>query len=168
MKKIFFISALLCASMMSFAIDWSSIAFLGNGSGDPKNDNMYKVAVAEGQSVVNVQQPGFASEPGIYTTFAVAIDDNTKAECSLPADKYAIQGAGMVMYLSAFTAKETEVKVKDNIGGEYVFTVYYENGVATAIENAAVSAKAVKTIENGQLVIIKNGVRYNVAGQEMK
>ena len=34
----------------------------------------------------------------------------------------------------------------------------------TAIENTAVEAKAFKTFENGQLVIIKNGVKYDVTG----
>ena len=36
--------------------------------------------------------------------------------------------------------------------------------VPTAIENTAVEAKAFKTFENGQLVIIKNGVKYDVTG----
>lgn len=37
-------------------------------------------------------------------------------------------------------------------------------GVPTAIDNTVVGEKAVKLMENGQLVIIKNGVRYNVLG----
>ena len=37
----------------------------------------------------------------------------------------------------------------------------------TAISNTAVESKAVKTIENGQLVIIKNGVRYNALGAQL-
>ncbi len=38
----------------------------------------------------------------------------------------------------------------------------------TAVEDVAVKAQAVKRIIDGQLVIIKNGVRYNVLGTEMK
>lgn len=38
----------------------------------------------------------------------------------------------------------------------------------TAIDNANANANAVKRIENGQLIIIKNGIRYNVAGQLVK
>ena len=34
----------------------------------------------------------------------------------------------------------------------------------TAIDNTAVETKAVKTIENGQVVIRKNGIRYNALG----
>lgn len=37
-----------------------------------------------------------------------------------------------------------------------------------AIDNAVVGTKAVKTFENGQLVIIKNGVKYNAQGATIK
>ena len=45
-------------------------------------------------------------------------------------------------------------------GGQF----YIEPNAGSAIHNAAVEAKAVKMMENGQLVIIKNGVKYNVLG----
>jgi hypothetical protein len=38
---------------------------------------------------------------------------------------------------------------------------------ATAISNTAVESKAVKFFENGQLVIIKNGVKYNALGAQL-
>jgi len=38
----------------------------------------------------------------------------------------------------------------------------------TAIENTAIEGKAVKSFENGQLVIIKNGVKYNALGAEIR
>ena len=37
----------------------------------------------------------------------------------------------------------------------------------TAIDNTAVESKAVKFFENGQLVIIKNGVKYNALGAQL-
>jgi len=37
-----------------------------------------------------------------------------------------------------------------------------------AVENMAVEAKTEKRIENGQIVILKNGIRYNALGVEMK
>lgn len=37
-------------------------------------------------------------------------------------------------------------------------------GAAQGVENVDAAAKAVKTFENGQLVIIKNGVKYNALG----
>lgn len=38
---------------------------------------------------------------------------------------------------------------------------------STAIDNIVIDGKAVKTIENGQLVIIKNGVKYNALGAQL-
>lgn len=40
--------------------------------------------------------------------------------------------------------------------------------VATAIDNTVVEGKAVKRIENGMLIIEKNGVRYNALGQAIR
>ncbi len=37
-------------------------------------------------------------------------------------------------------------------------------GLATAIDNTTIAEKAVKVIENGQLVIIRNGVKFNAVG----
>ena len=45
---------------------------------------------------------------------------------------------------------------------------FKERAASTAVDNVAASTKAVKVVEDGQLIIIKNGVRYNVAGQEIK
>ncbi len=46
--------------------------------------------------------------------------------------------------------------------------VFNQEQVATGIDNANADIKAEKRIENGQLIIIKNGVRYNVQGQVIK
>ena len=43
-----------------------------------------------------------------------------------------------------------------------------ENTAPTSIDNTEVGEKVVKHIENGQLVIIKNGVKYNALGAEVK
>ena len=37
----------------------------------------------------------------------------------------------------------------------------------TAISNTAAESKAVKFFENGQLVILKNGVKYNALGAQL-
>ena len=165
MKKLFFLTALLCASVMSFAaIDWNSIDFLGDGAGGGAYSNKYKVAVGEGQSVVNIQKPGWAAEAGIYTTFPAGI-----SSCSLGDGNYAIDGAGIVLYLSAFTAQVTEVTVVDALGS-YTFYVYFVDGaeIPTAISHVADGAKAIKMIEDGKLIIIKNGVRYDATGQVIR
>ena len=114
--------------MMGFAIDWSGYAWIGNGSGNAAYTEKFKMTLAEGQSVVNIQQPGFATAPGIYTTFPAGI-----SACSLPAGSYDIQGAGMILHVAAFTAQETEVTVTHGTGVA-VFTVYYADGTTRASE----------------------------------
>lgn len=43
------------------------------------------------------------------------------------------------------------------------------SGIVTDVENVAAEVKgARKSIENGKIVILKNGIKYNVAGQMMK
>ena len=42
--------------------------------------------------------------------------------------------------------------------------LYFYDKEEQGVENTAVDAKVVKMIENGQLIIIKNGVRYNAQG----
>ena len=122
MKKLSLLSVLLCASMLSFAVDWSSIDWLADGAGEGAYANKYKVAVAFGQNVINIQKPGFAAEAGIYTNFPAGI-----SSCSLPESGYVIDGAGMILYLTAFTAKVTDVTVEAG-GVSYDFQVFYADG----------------------------------------
>lgn len=49
-------------------------------------------------------------------------------------------------------------------GKAQVYFISAEEGTTTGISNAVVSEKAVKMIENGQLIIMKNGVMYNAQG----
>ncbi len=50
----------------------------------------------------------------------------------------------------------------------FVQNVLFVKAAEQGIEDVVTGVKAVKVIENGQLVIIKNGVRYNVQGAEIK
>lgn len=125
MKKITFIFALLCASVMSWAIDWSGYDWIGDGAGGGAYSNKYKLAADGDQGVVNIQHPGFATADGIYTTFTGAV-----TACDLGAGNYDAQGGGLILHLNAFTAKETVVNVTTDAGGgkNYTFTVYYADG----------------------------------------
>ena len=99
---------------------WASLNWLGNGSGLPENTDKYKISQNCLQEVVNIQKPGWADEPGIYVVAPGAIES-----CSVNG---AIQGGGMVLYLSSFTAKETEVTI-NYAGGSCTFWVYYADGI---------------------------------------
>lgn len=43
-----------------------------------------------------------------------------------------------------------------------------DDGTAQGVENVTVDGKAVKVMENGQMYIIRNGVKYNAAGAVVK
>lgn len=67
------------------------------------------------------------------------------------------------------------VEVADNVANIYVYTQMNGYGrytltcnVKTAVENIATDVKAEKIIENGQVYIIRNGVRYSVLGARVK
>lgn len=139
-KRLTFLFALLCVSVMTFAIDWSGYNWV-DGSG-----NQFKVGAESvdnmPSSVVNVQQPGWASEWGIYMTFP----SDDQLACSKSA---AISGSGMVVYLSNFLgAEETEVTVTWNGGGR-TFYVYNSSPMvlpATKASAPAVAASRVRAI----------------------
>lgn len=46
-----------------------------------------------------------------------------------------------------------------------IISIEIEDSKTSLIDNSVVALKAVKVIENGQLVIIRDGVRYNTVGQ---
>lgn len=121
-QKLTFLFALLCMSAMSWAIDWSGYEWIGNGSGNAAYTDKFKMTLAEGQAYVNIQSPGFATAPGIYTTLPAGI-----ISCSLPSSAYDVQGTGMILHVDYFTAQETEITVTHGTGTA-VFTVYYADG----------------------------------------
>lgn len=145
--------------------DWENIEWLGDGSPEQTFGNQFKVCKdGEQPGVVNIQKPGWAAETGIYLTFPSA----AFGEISLPENNYVKDGAGIVFYLSAFTAKETEVTVMCD-SNEIIFTVYNDKGTdeATALINTKPEVKAVKTVINGQVVIIRDGKMINVLGVQL-
>lgn len=111
--------------------DWDAIDFLGDGSVEQTHSNQFKVCkVGEQPNVVNIQTPGFAAETGIYVTFPSAVF----GEISLAEGQYVIEGAGMVLYLSAFTQEYTEVTVNWD-GNDIVFTVYNAAAAPQPVEH---------------------------------
>ncbi len=153
------------AGIVVSTCDWDNIEWLGDGSPEQTFGNQFKVCKDGAQpGVVNIQKPGWAAETGIYLTFPSA----AFGEISLPENKYVKEGAGIVFYLSAFTAKETEVSVMCE-GNEIIFTVYNDKGTdePTALINTKPEVKAVKTVINGQVVIIRDGKTINMLGVEL-
>ena len=122
LKSFALIAMLFSALTLSAAsgVDWSTYTFLGDGAGGGKYTDKYKVSAADGLTVINIQQPGFTSEPSIYATVPAGISD-----CNVSST---IQGAGIALHLSAFTAQETQVTI-NYAGGSCTFWVYYADGL---------------------------------------
>ncbi|MBR3646074.1 MAG: carbohydrate-binding protein, partial [Lachnospiraceae bacterium] len=102
--------------------DWNAISYIANGTGNWNYDNTYKFFCADANvNAVNLQRPGFASQDGIYVTLGSGI-----SSCSLGAGSYAIQGAGIVLYTTAFNnQKETQFTITD-VQGTHTCYVYNE------------------------------------------
>lgn len=65
-----------------------------------------------------------------------------------------------------FTVAAGTYEVVVNVGFAFSCTLFPVG--ATGVENIESAVKAVKVLENGQVVILKNGVRYNVLGAVVK
>ena len=130
MKKITFLFALLCASVMSFAYITAPDTWIEGGG---ENDN-FKWTEIDGitspSDVVNIQKPGFASQTGIYITFADAAFNAVyyNGELKEINTDYAQQGAGLCFYLSSLTEKNTDVILKQDGTTRFGFHIYNDNG----------------------------------------
>ena len=68
-------------------------------------------------------------------------------------------------YEIAVTAVAPTVIIRETVGGYVLYAIEIGgSGNNEAIDNVEAGVKTVKTFENGQLVIIKNGVKYNALG----
>lgn len=149
MKKHLFKSFALIAMLFSAmtisaasGVDWSAFDFIGDGAGGGAYANKYKVQTVVGLSVVNIQKPGFADEAGIYLTVPAVISN-----CNVNG---AIQGTGMVLYLSSLTAKETEVTIT-HAQGTCTFWVYYADGTTGGSSEPETPDTEAPTLENVEL-----------------
>ena len=93
---------------------WKNIV---GGTGYSYNDNTTV-------KVASVQQPGFASEQGIYMTVPGAIESISIN--GVDSEKYALQGAGAVVYLSGLVKGENTINIK-YAGGEATVIIKNEN-----------------------------------------
>lgn len=68
-------------------------------------------------------------------------------------------------YEISVTAIAPTVTIRETAGGYVLYSIQVGGASSNeAIDNVEAGVKAVKTFENGQLVIIKNGVKYNALG----
>ena len=72
MRKLTFLFALLCVSVMGWAIDWSGISYVPCDAGGDAYASKYKVQTVTGQSLGSIQNFQGAGW-GIYTSFGSGI-----------------------------------------------------------------------------------------------
>ena len=88
--------------------------------GDPENANtyFYDKKTMNLNEIVNIQQPSWAAEKGIYMNVSSGISEVTVNGLSENVGK--IEGAGVLIYLSALTKEINEVSIKHALGTGYV------------------------------------------------
>lgn len=143
MRKITFLLALLCVSVMSWAIDWSGIAYVSGSS-------QYKAVIspdvpAPGNGIVNVQANA------IYVTFPSA--DFDFSEMTAAGISYSQGGAGIFFNLSNFaTVSEMSVTIGNTFNAEktmYTLTVRNDNPLvvpSTKAPTPATPAQRVRAV----------------------
>ena len=121
---------------------------------------------ADGKLVV-YYQPNGDSERGVE----ISVYDEVVTGTNLTGSGVKIDGirpayAGEIA-LPAGSYDAGDVVIKLVVNTSNIFGVRIEQLQGEGVENVNVNAKAVKRFENGQLVIIKNGVRYNALGAQL-
>ena len=121
---------------------------------------------AEGKLVV-YYQPNGDSERGVE----VYVYDEVVTGKDLTGSGVKIDGirpayAGEIT-LPAGSYDAGDVVIKLVVNTSNIFGVGIEKLSVQGVENVGDNAKAVKTFENGQLIILKNGVRYNALGVQL-
>ena len=148
-------------------INWDAIDWLPNGSGNEAYTNKYKACAGNpSPNIDNIQQPDWAgvTGPGIYAAYPSAVFE------SFSTTDYFQQGAGLLFYMTNFTKKYTDVVVRVD-GTDYSFTVFYVNGTegsGSGLATTTLQPQVQKLIENGQLIIIRDGVKFNALGATIR
>lgn len=105
-------------------------------------------------------QSGAISGNSVYPTFWATVD--AEGYLNLPLF-FCVDGSVEVSY-DAAGELVLEVNATNTWGNTLHLTL---NKAATAVENVEAAAKATKKVKNGQLIIEKNGVKFNVLGAKL-
>ncbi len=120
-------------------------------------DKIVLTVAAKGGTAANFKD---AADAFPVNAIAVTADLTCPAKGSDGADEQ-----GYVWKQIEYTAIGGDVQIKEFDGGYRIKAI--QVGELQGVENTMVSEKAIKVFENGQLVIIKNGVRYNAIGVQL-
>lgn len=123
-------------------------------------------AKAEGKLVV-YYQPNGDSERGVEVyVYGELVEGSNLTGSGAKIDGIRPAYAGEIT-LAAGSYDAGDVVIKLVVNTSNIFGVRIDQLQGQGVENVLDAVKAVKTFENGQLVIIKNGVRYNALGAQL-
>ena len=134
-----------------------------SGAGSLKNDgeiNLKSITIATQNDKDFTLSAGVASDAlsevtkptGSAGKYACKASDDTDTEIDVTIYKFNVTGMKYFELLNGSAA-------------QYFAYITIEEGTATDIENVVEAPKTFKTIYNGQVVIVRDGVRYNTVGQ---
>ncbi len=110
-------------------------------------------------------------DPAVNQLQGVDEDAVAPTNCYVLSGKSAdntVQGVGFYEYHGTLAAHKAYLIYSGSGAPKRMRFIFNNEQQATGIDNAAEALKSEKRIENGQLIIIKNGVRYNAQGQVVK
>ena len=88
--------------------------------GEPADTYYYDKSTMKLQEIVNIQQPDWAEQKGIYMNVPSQISEVTLNGVSAGSDMVKINGAGVLVYLTALTKEINEIKITHALGTGYV------------------------------------------------
>ena len=99
---------------------------------------------------------------------AIKVTINGEVQADHSEGNFELEAAAEDRYVTLATSSGSTVVFKQIMIGEDFAEVVLPESPATALENAEGEVKAVKRVVNGQLVIEREGVRYNAQGAVLK
>ena len=121
---------------------------------------------AEGKLVV-YYQPNGDSERGVEVyVYNELVEGSNLTGSGAKIDGIRPAYAGEIT-LAAGSYDAGDVVIKLVVNTSNIFGVRIDQLQGEGVENVTENAKAVKFFENGQLIILKNGVRYNALGVQL-
>lgn len=123
-------------------------------------------AKAEGKLVV-YYQPNGDSERGVEVyVYGELVEGSNLTGSGAKIDGIRPAYAGEItLAAGSYDAGDVVIKLVTNTSN--IFGVRIDQLQSEGVENVTENAKAVKFFENGQLIILKNGVRYNALGVQL-
>ncbi len=111
-------------------------------------------------------------EKGIFVMESLPVGEWNRV--AIPMDAWLKDAQDRISYPVHFTGMEFTLDSKTTVGSrsveiaDKVELIYSDWQETTTLENIESSTEAIKRLENGRIIIIRNGVRYSVLGHAIE